>query len=143
METVKQTLLQEIGRYGAVAASTGALAPERSLLAAVDRACGEGLTFATLRVANVTRCEEVFHPCTEWSPTDWATALAGETGEACNLIKKWRRGDAVNVEDIGRELADIVIYADLLAHRFGLDLGQWVQQKFNEVSLRQQSTVQL
>jgi hypothetical protein len=68
--------------------------------------------------------------------TDWACALAGETGEACNLIKKLRRGDAIDTEDIGKELADVVIYADLLAARLGIDLGEAVVQKFNEVSDR-------
>lgn len=101
------------------------------------------LTFRKLSRANLTRCEESFHPLEDWSPTDWATALAGECGEACNLIKKMRRGDAVDVADIGRELADIVIYADLLAARLGLNLEKCLEQKFNEVSDRLGSEVRL
>ena len=46
------------------------------------------LTFAELRDANVTRCNESFHPVDAWSGTDWACALAGEVGEACNVVKK-------------------------------------------------------
>ena len=42
---------------------------------------------------NRARCDAAFHPLDAWTPTDWATALAGEVGELCNLIKKFRRGD--------------------------------------------------
>jgi NTP pyrophosphatase (non-canonical NTP hydrolase) len=94
-------------------------------------------------VANVARCEDVFHQLDAWSPTDWACALAGETGEACNLIKKLRRGEEVESGDIARELADVVIYADLLAARCGIDLGEAVRCKFNEVSHRRGSAVLL
>lgn len=101
------------------------------------------LDFDALRAANVKRCEDVFHPLDSWSPQDWACAMAGETGEACNLIKKLRRNEAIDHGDIGRELADIVIYADLLAARLRLDLGDAVRAKFNEVSERRGSEVRL
>src|SRR5438132_10255212 len=88
------------------------------------RSGGGGVTFADLKKKNRERCEEVFHFIDSWSPTDWACALAGEVGEACNLIKKMRRGDPkITRIDVGEELADVVIYADLLAQRLGLDLG--------------------
>ena len=96
----------------------------------------DDLKFRDLQEANGLRCESVFHGIMEWSPTDWACAMAGECGEACNLIKKLRRGDSVRVENIGKELADIVIYADLLAARLGLSLETCVRDKFNEVSHR-------
>jgi NTP pyrophosphatase (non-canonical NTP hydrolase) len=105
------------------------------------------LTFGSLRVANVVRCNTIFHPLESWSPCDWATALAGEVGEACNQIKKLRRledgikpnpGDADTppqyIENIAEELADAVIYADLLAARLGIDLELAVVSKFNKVS---------
>lgn len=81
-----------------------------------------------------------------WSPMDWGCALAGETGEACNLVKKLHRGepgDHVNVDDIGRELADVICYADMLAARLGLNLGEFVRRKFNEVSVKRGSPVRL
>ena len=40
------------------------------------------------------------------SPTGWATAMAGECGEACNFVKKIRRDDHVELADVGEELAD-------------------------------------
>jgi NTP pyrophosphatase (non-canonical NTP hydrolase) len=105
------------------------------------------LTFEELRRQNVSRCEAVFHPLGSWTPTDWACAMAGETGEACNAVKKLRRhADGTNsakdpsteaecVASIAVELADTVIYADLLAARLGIDLGEAVREKFNCVSV--------
>lgn len=110
------------------------------------------LTFSKLRNANVKRCEDVFHPLDSWSPTDWATAMAGECGEACNNIKKLRRlagspdtkyEQTRLIYETGKELADLVIYADLLAARLDIDLGYMVANKFNEVSEKRGSKVTL
>lgn len=114
-----------------------------------------GLSFTDLRLANVVRCEEVFHKLNHWSPTDWACAMAGECGEACNAVKKLRRlEDGTNTQKdpqteqeailiIADELADLVIYADLLAARLNVDLGTAVANKFNAVSDRMNSTVRI
>jgi NTP pyrophosphatase (non-canonical NTP hydrolase) len=62
------------------------------------------------------------------------------------MIKKVRRGDRTPNEaasDIGKELADVVCYADLLAQRLGLSLGELVRDKFNEVSGRVNSNIRL
>jgi hypothetical protein len=111
------------------------------------------LGFEELRKANVERCEQVFHKLDEWSPTDWATAVAGEVGEACNVIKKLRRLDGADQTlDSPKtrlllrhmaviELADVVIYADLLAARLGMSLGDAVRSKFNEVSVKRGASV--
>lgn len=111
------------------------------------------LCFDLLRHVNVARCEEVFHEIDDWSPTDWACALAGEAGEACNEVKKLRRLDGADRSAdtrerrvalalaIGEELADTVIYADLLAARLGIDLGEAIRAKFNAVSYKRNSTV--
>lgn len=112
------------------------------------------MTFAGFRAANQRRCEETFHPVDEWSPTDWACALAGEVGEACNLIKKLRRLRGSMADDadvkrnnlkvkIGKELADVMAYLDLLALRLGIDLEAATIQKFNEVSARVGSPLRL
>jgi len=106
------------------------------------------LTFKALRAANVERCNSgVFnHNLMEWTPERYATALAGEVGEACNIIKKLFRGfetDNVNVEMVGDELADAQAYLDLLAARFDLDLEECIIRKFNRVSEKVGSDVRL
>jgi len=100
-------------------------------------------SFRALREANVRRCEASFHEIEAWGEGDWACAMAGEAGEACNLIKKRRRGEAIGVDEVAKELADVVIYADLLAARMGIDLAEAVRSKFNEVSRRVGSDVRL
>ena len=75
--------------------------------------------------------------------------MAGEAGEACNVIKKIRRGDYVGESPeatrrrLADELADVVVYADLIASKRGIDLGKAVRSKFNEVSDRVGSEVRL
>jgi len=101
------------------------------------------LTFVKLRNTNVARCEEVFHKLDSWSPTDWACALGGECGEALNFIKKLRRGEKISTKDIAYELADVIAYADLLAARLDIDLGEAVIEKFNKVSKKRKSTYYL
>lgn len=104
------------------------------------------LKFSDLRAVNVTRCQR-WHPpsSTPWNCADWSNALCGEAGELANVIKKIRRHDtgAVNKGDPSKaelvamaaaEIADVVIYADLLAHHFGIDLGDAIKEKFNRVS---------
>lgn len=103
----------------------------------------DSLRFDVFRRLNAARCAGSFGGCDRWSPAEWGCALAGEVGEACNLLKKMRRGDGVELADVGRELADVVTYADLLAHVLGLDLGRCVRTKFNEVSERRGSTLKL
>lgn len=109
------------------------------------------LTFAELRAVSVRRSEEAFgHKLTAWSVAEWANAMAGEVGEACNIAKKMIRGDYPDMyaladaeRELGKELADVVMYADLLAARLGVDLGKVVREKFNEVSRRRRSPIRL
>ena len=101
------------------------------------------LTFDELKVANLTRCNVSFnHDINSWSVAEWTNALAGEAGEAANIGKKIiRKGTAFEelndeelIKRLGRELADCVIYADLVAQRVGLNLGQLVADTFNKKS---------
>ena len=101
------------------------------------------LTFGRLSVTNSQRCVAVFHPVCDWSETDWACAAAGEMGELCNLIKKRRRGDDIANVEVADEMADVVIYIDLLASRIGIDLSEAVRRKFNEVSARRRCDIRL
>lgn len=66
--------------------------------------------------------------------------LAGEVGEACNVIKKLERerigirGSRTTDEALAEELADVVICADLIAMHAGIDLSNAVSRKFNATS---------
>ncbi len=107
------------------------------------------LSFATLREASETRLPlfknskgEPAHSepdGSDWSPAQWLQAIVGELGEYANKRKKFERGDISREEflvEAKKELADVQIYLDLLAFRLGIDLGQAVVDKFNEVSER-------
>lgn len=107
------------------------------------------LTFNGLREANKKRLAQ-FKNChgfpahsnpdgSDWTRSDWLEATAGELGEYANFSKKFRRGDIAEeefLENAAKELADTMIYLDLLAFRLGIDLGEAVRDKFNLVSDR-------
>lgn len=72
--------------------------------------------------------------------------MCGEAGEAANVIKKIRRhetglGDSANtppmdelIQNLEAELADVIIYADLLADFYGINLEDAIKEKFNHTS---------
>jgi NTP pyrophosphatase (non-canonical NTP hydrolase) len=103
----------------------------------------------TFSQRNRVRCESpkgFGHRLDSWSLSDWACALTGEIGEACNLIKKLNRyrdgvpGNtepaAVLLKKLGKEIADAAIYLDLLAQAAGFDLEKIREEKFRESSER-------
>lgn len=98
-----------------------------------------------LKGANKIRCSQFGKGgnIEDWTPTDWACAVAGETGEMCNLIKKLHRGDEINIEDIADEAADVVIYLDILCQRLSIDLSTAIVNKFNKKSVQIGSKVLL
>lgn len=115
-----------------------------------------GLTFNTLRDANKARLPEFKNakgePAHEkadgsdWSLAEWMNAVAGELGEAANIIKKIRRGDMTLEEAaplLADEFADIVTYLDITAMQAGINLGVAVSEKFNRVSERVGSSVRI
>lgn len=52
-----------------------------------------------------------------------ALSMAGEAGEAANVVKKaWRDGVPLNVEKLAEEIAGTACYLIGLAHAIGLDL---------------------
>lgn len=66
--------------------------------------------------------------------------LAGEVGEACNVIKKLERerlgyaGSRDTLEHLREELADVIICVDLVAMELGINLSEAVRDKFNATS---------
>lgn len=106
------------------------------------------ITLADLREANIARQDE-------WCPNQKpdlsfrGNELAGESGEACNQIKKlerarhgWR-GSKGSVSQLAEELADTVICADLVAVTAGIDLQAAVVAKFNATSEQNGLTTRL
>jgi NTP pyrophosphatase (non-canonical NTP hydrolase) len=82
----------------------------------------------------------------DWSLGEWMCALAGEVGEAANIIKKIQRGDLEGDEGrelLAKELADIQTYLSILAFRANINLAKATIDKFNEVSERVGSGVRL
>lgn len=99
----------------------------------------EHLRFWLLRLENERRCEESFYPVASRSPNDWAAAIAEECGEVARIAKRIRDGKITEEEayvEMAHELADVVMYVDLLAARLGIDLAGAVAEKFNLVSER-------
>jgi len=107
------------------------------------------LTFAQLRAANVARLPlfrnkhgggaHTQPDGSDWTLGEWTCALAGEVGEAANIIKHIRRGDVTMDEarqSLADELADVQTYLDILAFRCDVDLAAATIRKFNEVSRR-------
>lgn len=100
-----------------------------------------GLPLGDLRKANTERqalwCPD---PAEQPDLSFRGNELAGETGEACNVIKKlererhgWR-GERDTIEHLAEELADVIICVDLIAGRAGIDLSNAVRDKFNATS---------
>lgn len=99
----------------------------------------DAASYSTLRGANIARQRE-------WDTGNQLTLayrgneLAGEVGEACNIIKKLERerlgirGSRATVEQLAEELADVIICADLIAMAEGIDLDAAVARKFNATS---------
>jgi NTP pyrophosphatase (non-canonical NTP hydrolase) len=100
-----------------------------------------GWTMADLRAANTARQVEWFKGGDQKSDLAYrGNELAGEVGEACNVIKKlererhgWR-GSRATVADLADELADVVICVDLIGESTGIDLQAAVARKFNATS---------
>jgi NTP pyrophosphatase (non-canonical NTP hydrolase) len=79
--------------------------------------------------------------------TYWTTAIAGELGELCNMIKKLERvgsggidgGSSYTAKDITKdmmeeEIGGIAIYLDLLASKLGISLEDAIIKTFNSKS---------
>lgn len=106
----------------------------------------EKLNFSELRKANVARLEETpkFQQCITWCSSQWLQALVGEVGELANEMKKRDRGDYTILQaqsKFEKEIADVQIYLDLLAHKMNINLADATRNKFNEVSARVNSNI--
>ena len=99
------------------------------------------LRFDDLRRANQTRQAE--WPGNEKADVAFrALEVAGEAGEVAEAVKKYLRGErgiggnVGTVDDVAREIADVVISLDLLADALGIDMANAVRRKFNATSAK-------
>lgn len=110
------------------------------------------LTFKQLRGVNTFRCVHNLgfdHPLDAWMIDQWANAMQGEAGEAGNFAKKISRIRHLNnarvnkpnerdetklLKKMAREVAGLVIYADLLLASEGIDLDDVIRKEFNAKS---------
>lgn len=114
-----------------------------------------GFTFDRLSEVNAQRADRWHHGFPHetgpnaWVGSDWSNAMQGEAGEAGNKVKKLRRietglqgnrGSESHESlrgELAEEIADTMIYLDLLATYYDIDLPAAVIRKFNEVSDRE------
>lgn len=105
------------------------------------------MDWSNFREINVTRAKTVFSVYDNGGPLFFATALAGELGELCNLVKKKERARlggpdighstrlaGITQERLKDEIGGIVVYLDLLASLYGIDIEDAVRTTFNRVS---------
>lgn len=108
------------------------------------------MNLTTFQRTNAARGERWHHgDLRQWSLLEWAGAMAGEAGEACNVAKKIRRiqlelpnreaglsvADSEALEaKLAREVADTIIYGLLLMSALGKDASEVIADVFNQKS---------
>lgn len=105
------------------------------------------LDLKRFREVSTRRAQEGFKTYDNVPITFWTTAIAGELGELCNMIKKLERAkvgglnsghtkkvEDISTDDLAEEIGGVFIYLDLLASRLGIDLEQAVIKTFNDKS---------
>lgn len=94
-----------------------------------------------LTIGNALRNKE-WDPEGKLTPLFFAAELAGEVGEACNIVKKLEReklglrGSTSSIEYLAAELADVIICTSLLANAYNIGLVDAVVKKFNDTSVK-------
>ena len=62
------------------------------------------------------------------NPKDLALAISVEAGELLELFL-WKDAESANQDRVKEELADVLAFAFLLAHKYGLDIKQIILDK--------------
>jgi NTP pyrophosphatase (non-canonical NTP hydrolase) len=96
---------------------------------------GELMTVERLTFSAYQEYLERINYTPHWDLVRWSNAMAGEAGEACNLVKKIDRGlpSDPNLDEareaLGEELADVIAYATYLANAAGIPLEEAIRRK--------------
>lgn len=101
------------------------------------------ISFDELRQKNIDRCPHYGYHIEDKPPAEWLDRVWDEVLELCEKAELHETGFDTPKEDIGKEIADVVTFCDLLATRYGFNLGKLVLNKFNEVSERVGSDVRM
>ena len=83
---------------------------------------------------NFRRQLDDFEDCVEWGADEYALAAAGPVGFIGHLLTRAKMGDALNHSEVFEEIADAVVYLDLLCTSLGGSLDQVIAKKFNATS---------
>lgn len=103
----------------------------------------EPLSVRAFQDVSHRRSDAAFFALDSMPVTFYATALAGEVGELCNVLKKREEGRTVPQADVDAEFGDVLPYLCLLASRCGVDLEAVTVAKFNKVSERKGCDIKL
>lgn len=107
-----------------------------------------GLSLQELRIANYDR-QQLWDTKNELTLAFRGNELAGEVGEACNIIKKLERerlgikGSRSTEKELADELADVIICIDLICMHLNINLAEAVKSKFNMTSSKMGFNVKL
>ena len=86
------------------------------------------------------------HVNTLMEKTIWAMGLAGEAGE---VVEKWKKIVAYkegkitpdDLDEIAKELGDVIWYIAVMAHSLGLSLDDIMQRNLQKLASRQKRNV--
>ncbi len=95
---------------------------------------------------NRKRCDEVYWPLVDCDLATLKDKINDEMHELHVEIYNCQVWDGCGEEPciaLGKEIADVVTYLDLLAQRVGLNLSDILVQKFNEVSDRKKTNIKI
>lgn len=102
------------------------------------------MTFDEYQKQALTTADNTYEPLME--KTIWAMGVAGEAGE---VVEKWKKivaykGGTVSEDDLqelGKELGDVVWYIAVLAHSLGLSFEDIMQRNVEKLKSRKQRGV--
>lgn len=97
------------------------------------------LTLSLLRKENVARCEEHFCKLDTFTPSEWLGGAYEAMLKVERVIERMKHGSIgcrEAKELLGDQIAETIMYLDLLAARAGSDLEQAVRRRFNAESKR-------
>ncbi len=97
------------------------------------------MTFDEYQKAALTTAQNTYEPLME--RTIWAMGVAGEAGE---VVEKWKKIVAYkegkvsdeDLQELGKELGDVVWYIAVMAHSLGLSFDEIMQRNLTKLQSR-------